>query len=86
MLTLPLSIITADWIPGGWEMGPEFGGDFEAYATHCQISFANYLKVRAIDRSSDELFRIRHEEKAKQQEAAQNAARAQAPGVERKEE
>jgi 1-acyl-sn-glycerol-3-phosphate acyltransferase len=62
LVAMPWSVITVDYLP---IMIPGEDESVEALALRAQLTLANYLKVRAVDRSSDELFRKKTPPKAK---------------------
>ena len=58
-ICMPFSIIEVDILPS-ITMGNEGKGDIETFTLKAQLIMANHLQVKAIDRSSDEIFRHLH--------------------------
>jgi 1-acyl-sn-glycerol-3-phosphate acyltransferase len=54
MVSMPFVIVTADILPA---IHPNEGESVHDFATRAQLMMANYMKVKAVDRSSDELFK-----------------------------
>ncbi|KAH0792864.1 Acyltransferase family protein [Histomonas meleagridis] len=60
LLTMPFSIITIEFLPA-ITLKKEGKGSVEEFAKYAQLLIANHLKVKAIDNSSDDHFKLKRQ-------------------------
>ena len=58
LLTMPFSWITLDFLPS-MTLQDDGNGNVDEFALKAQLKMANHLKLRAIDRSSNEIYRAK---------------------------